>query len=217
MSKAPKQKATALEKENARIGVGWKTISDELFRPVQAKMIDRVQHPEGEIDRALANASNSYETSFGDARDKVVASQFGAGAAPGSGRFLAALGGTEMDKGFAKGLGLADTRQAAINQNEANKSAIVQQGLGNAAEGVAGIGRAATQSADQAILDSRNAAANRGALGTIAGAGLAYGANAGLNALDNPTPAFSPTGVHEAYNTTPAIQTTPLGLDWERG
>jgi hypothetical protein len=174
-SKDPKE--TAWEREVATIGTRWAQIEDQLFRPVEAKMVKRATDVSSERATLRGQTSTDFSRRFGAARDAVTGSLTAAGSKPGSGRFNVALSDVAMDEGRATGLGLNDVDAAVEDQAAANRQAAIDFGMGKAAEGAAGLGRAARVSTAQSIQDARTSAASRGAVATGIGAAAAVGAD----------------------------------------
>lgn len=179
-SKAPKE--SALERELATIGTRWAQINDELFKPVIARQLQRVSPQAQAADRQRLVDQSRTDTAqaFGQARRTVTQAQTLSGARPGSGRFNMGLADLERDAGRSAGLGGNDVAQAVNDQSAINRQAFIDIGLGKASSGATGLGRAAKISTQNAIADSRAAAAARGVRGERVG-GIAGAAAFGLS------------------------------------
>lgn len=176
-------KETSAERQQATIGAEFARMSEELLAPLHKSLVRRVTDTDADKAR-LAGASNTAtQQAFGRVLPKVAHSQIAAGAQPGSGRFNAAVGDTVMDSGASAGLGINDTLQAFEDQTASNRAGVINIGQGNAASGIAGMGRSARVAQEQAIADAEASRASRAAtaslVGTAAGIGVGY-ASGGL-------------------------------------
>ncbi len=201
------QKPTQFERETAIIGTRWAEIGDKLFKPVEDRMVKRAGDVETDRRTLRGQASTDFAKNFGAAKKSVTESLTRSGSRPGSGRFNMALSDVERDYGRAAGLGLNDVNAAVEDQAGRNRQAVVDYGMGKAATGAAGLGRAARVSTAQAIDDARASAAARGSIATIAGSAAGIAAHQlGKSAA----PALTDAGAEDA----PAAATpAPAGSD----
>jgi hypothetical protein len=154
----------------------WMQIADEHMKPVDRYYAERATNIEPDRRRALGDANVETQRAFGDARRLVEEGQGDVGGA----RLKSAVVNVNRDAGISKGLNEADVNAAVENQAVANRAAVIDTGLGEAAEGAAGIGTAARISLANASADAQASAARRSGISSLAGAaaGIGVGANA---------------------------------------
>lgn len=173
-----KQRETNDEKERARQGLEYQQ-RYEKFSPLMDQLIRDVRDTRPEQQRAQGIAATNSALAFGRARTQAQAGLSAAGVRPGSGRYVSAIPGMARDAGTSAGLGQIDTKAAIDNQRVAGLQSLTQIGRGEQAEAITGLSDVADMSSQQAAADAMNSAGNRaamrGAVGTAAGLGAAYG------------------------------------------
>lgn len=172
----------------ATLATRWAQIEDDLIRPAEAKMLKRATDVSADRAAARGAASADFSRNFADTRRNVTESLTRRGNAVGSGRFNIALSDVSTDEGRATALGLNDVDAAVEDQAAVNRQAVIDQSMGKAASGAAGMGRAARLSTAQSIEDARSSAAARGNIASLAGAGAAIATH---GAMKTGTPAVS--------------------------
>lgn len=218
--KPGKYKETRAQQAQAETGARWAEMSREVLGPVKAHFRDRVLDTASMERTATDRAAVDVEQQFARAGEAVAGSQMRAGNRPGGTNFARAVGGLARDAGASRGLVLADAKAAVQDQGVVNRQAVVDMALGDAAQGAAGLNRAAQVSTEQAIADATAAAGRRAAVAGLAGtaAGIAAGSAMGGKAAMPSGPEsvrspggsfdFSPTLVDQPALASPGGTTT---------
>ncbi|MFB2866310.1 hypothetical protein [Aeromonas sp. MdU4] len=140
-----------------------------------------------EYDKLAGTAVLGTAKTFGDARSGLADSMAAGGIDPTSGRYQESMEGLETDQALSQ---TDTTNRAQSSQQDryvAGLKDVVSLGAGQKAESLAGMGDVANTSLRKASSDAQDSflsqQATAGLVGTLAGAGTAYG----LKALKAPT------------------------------
>lgn len=160
----------------------WELYKNEL-QPYEDLFMEKVDdlNSEGEFDKLAGTAALGTAQSFGEARAGLADSMAASGVDPTSGRYQEAMKGLATDQALSQ----TDTANRAQSSQQdkyvAGLKDVVSIGAGQKAESLAGIGDVATTSLRKATSDAQSSyqsqQATAGLVGTLAGAGTAYGLN----------------------------------------
>lgn len=178
-------KESPLEKEAALIAEERFNYYEQNYEPINAAFRDKVDAMDSDGARNFAEgaARSSATNAYGEARGQARAGLASAGINPNSGASKMAM----ADMADAEGAGAADTSARALN-SQADEHAtgvanVVAIGNNQATQAQQGLSSLADRSAHKAQQDAwsdfNNRAANRQALGVVAGGAAQY-ASGGL-------------------------------------
>ncbi|MCJ7930336.1 hypothetical protein [Aeromonas sp. LsrichE-8G] len=158
----------------------WQLYKNEL-QPYEDIFMDKVDdlNNEGEFDKLAGTAALGTAQSFGEARAGLADSMAASGVDPTSGRYQETMKGLATDQALSQ----TDTANRAQSSQQdkyvAGLKDVVSIGAGQKAESLAGFGDVATTSLSKATSDAQSSyqsqQATAGLVGTLAGAGTAYG------------------------------------------
>lgn len=178
-----KVKETAAEIAASQVALKeWNLYSTEL-KPFEDKFIQRVDNFNSDSNMAKVKEATdlSYNREYGKARDTASDSMLAAGVDPSSAKFAQSLSQLSSDQAIAQG----DTvNRAQVNEQDkyvVGKQDVVAIGMGQKAEGLAGMEDTARLSQQKATQDAygdfNRRSANAQAVGTLAGIGTSMYAN----------------------------------------
>ncbi|MNI65298.1 hypothetical protein D3C73_1207990 [compost metagenome] len=134
---------------------------------------------EGEFDKLAGTAALGTVQSFGEARAGLADSMAAKGADPTSGRYQEAMEGLATDQALSQTDTANRAQSSQQDKHVAGLKDVVSIGAGQKAESMAGMGDVATTSLRKATSDAQSSyqsqQATAGLVGTLAGAGTAYG------------------------------------------
>ena len=158
----------------------WDLYKNDLqkYEDIFIEKVDDL-NSEGEFDKLAGTAALGTAKTFGEARAGLADSMAASGADPTSGRYQEAMEGLATDQALSQ----TDTANRAQSSQQdkyvAGLKDVVSIGAGQKAESLAGIGDVATTSLRKATSDAQSSyqsqQATAGLVGTLAGAGTAYG------------------------------------------
>ncbi|WP_323899693.1 hypothetical protein [Aeromonas caviae] len=158
----------------------WDLYKNELqqYEDIFMEKVDDL-NSEGEFDKLAGTAALGTAKAFGEARAGLADSMAASGVDPTSGRYQEAMEGLATDQALSQ----TDTANRAQSSQQdkyvAGLKDVVSIGAGQKAESLAGIGDVATTSLSKATSDAQSSyqsqQATAGLVGTLAGAGTAYG------------------------------------------
>lgn len=187
MAKGPKApKESSQERKLASIGARLAEIDSRIGRPLESRLIDRTRNDRFDRSRALSSAHADIQHRFSDAARMAGDSNTGAGAAPGSGRFNAAVAGTRTDEGTAAGFIANDVNAQAEDQKVVNTGSLINYGMGRGASALQGTAQAGRDATGRSIQAARDSAQRRAAIGQAAGDLIAVGGYYGMKAYNAP-------------------------------
>lgn len=142
---------------------------------------------EGEFDKLAGTASLGAAKTFGDARKGQADAMAASGIDPTSGRYQETMAGLETDQALSQTDTANRAQSSQQDRHVAGLKDVVSIGAGQKAESLAGMGDVATTSLRKSVNDAQisfqNRQATAGMVGTVLGAGTAYG----LASLKAPT------------------------------
>lgn len=170
-------KETAAEKAAAEVAVKeWNLYNNELkeFEDIFMQRVDNI-NSQSNMDDVKQSADLSYNREYSKARDATAQQLNASGVDPSSGKYQSTLSDLTTDQAIAQG----DTvNRAQVNEQDkyvVGKQDVVAVGMGQKAEGLAGIEDtarlAASKATNDAYGDFNRRAANAQAVGTLAGIG----------------------------------------------
>ncbi|MGH8444915.1 MAG: hypothetical protein ACREVL_06585 [Solimonas sp.] len=161
------------ERARAQIAAEQYQRWEEKFYPMENQLIADVKDSATERRQALGTTASQVTRAFGRARPQAEAGLTAGGARPGSSRFNLGLAGMGQDEGTTLGFGKVATGNMIDDQYYAGLQSLAAMGRGQQARAVAGLSSLADMSAQQALSDAQNSAANRAAyaqtIGKVAG------------------------------------------------
>lgn len=181
--KAPGVKETAQQKAMTELALNRLADYKKRWVPLQEKMLGKVmemgEKGSAAREKASGKASTDNAVAFGDAQTQLQGVLSNSGANPGSSKAKLATAGLGDDQASSRGFGITASDQAIDDAYLQGLGSIAAMGKGQGASGVKGMQQIANQSGAQARQDADMSAAKRAGnaqlLGTVAGAGLAYG------------------------------------------
>ena len=174
-------KETEAQKAAASVAMEqWDLYKNDLqkYEDIFMEKVDDL-NSEGEFDKLAGTAALGTAKTFGEARAGLADSMAASGADPTSGRYQEAMEGLATDQALSQ----TDTANRAQSSQQdkyvAGLKDVVSIGAGQKAESMAGMGDVATTSLRKATSDAQSSfqsqQATAGLVGTLAGAGTAYG------------------------------------------
>lgn len=166
----------------------WKLYNSDLkqYEDIFMDKVDDLNN-ESEYDKLAGTAALGTAQSFGEARAGLADSMAAGGVDPTSGKYQAAMSNLETDQALSQ---TDTTNRAQSSQQDkyvAGLKDVVSIGAGQKAESLAAMGDMATTSLRKSVNDAQisfqNRQATAGMVGTVLGAGTAYG----LASLKAPT------------------------------
>ncbi len=183
MGKGGSNEIQETEAQKAAAGVAmeqWDLYKNDLqqYEDLFMEKVDDL-NSEGEFDKLAGTAALGTAKTFGEARAGLADSMAASGADPTSGRYQEAMEGLATDQALSQ----TDTANRAQSSQQdkyvAGLKDVVSIGAGQKAESLAGFGDVATTSLHKATSDAQSSyqsqQATAGLVGTLAGAGTAYG------------------------------------------
>lgn len=200
MGKGGSNEIQETEAQKAAAGVAmeqWDLYKNDL-QQYEGIFMDKVDdlNSEREYDKLAGTAALGTAQAFGEARVGLSDSLATGGVDPTSGKYQAAMKDLETDQALSQ----TDTSNRAQSSQQdkyvAGLKDVVSIGAGQKAESLAGMGDVATTSLRKATSDAQSSfqsqQATAGLVGTVAGAGTAYGL-ASLKAPAAESKKISPT------------------------
>lgn len=170
---------TAAEKEAAAVAKEqWDLYKSELS-PYENLFMDKVDklNSEQQYQDIAGDTNLSYQSQFGQARDNAATSLASAGVDPTSGKYQAAMDNITGQQVTGQIDTTNRAQSAQADKYVAGLQDVVSMGQGQKAEALSGFGSIAGNAQNEAIADASTAQANKnataGAVGAVAGAGLA--------------------------------------------
>lgn len=196
-------KETPLDKEVAAIGLERYNKYVTQYVPLEQYAINQQIGPHQKVEQQQARnyANANYQQAFGQVENKLGVSAGGQGIKPGTGRFAGMLGGINLDRGKATGLGEVDTNLAGQNRLAGNLQGLLDIGQGKQSGAIRSLASAADVSDKQAIMDARASAAANLAIGNAIGTGVGL---VGANYYTN-----QPSGLRGANNQWSSMTGNP--------
>ena len=134
---------------------------------------------EGEFDKLAGTAALGTAKTFGEVRAGLADSMAASGADPTSGRYQEAMEGLATDQALSQTDTANRAQSSQQDKHVAGLKDVVSIGAGQKAESLTGMGDVATTSLRKATSDAQSSfqsqQATAGLVGTLAGAGTAYG------------------------------------------
>lgn len=134
---------------------------------------------EGEFDKLAGTAALGTAKTFGEARAGLADSMAASGVDPTSGRYQEAMEGLATDQALSQTDTANRAQSSQQDKHVAGLKDVVSIGAGQKAESLAAMGDMATTSLRKATSDAQSSfqsqQATAGLVGTLAGAGTAYG------------------------------------------
>ena len=158
----------------------WDLYKNDL-QQYENLFMDKVDdlNSEGEYDKLAGTAALGTAQSFGEARAGLADSMAASGVDPTSGRYQEAMEGLATDQALSQTDTTNRAQSSQQDKHVAGLKDVVSIGAGQKAESLAGIGDVATTSLRKATSDAQSSfqsqQATAGLVGTLAGAGTAYG------------------------------------------
>ena len=176
-------KETEAQKAQAEVAQKqWDLYKTDLqqYEDIFMDKVDALNN-ENEYDKLAGTAALGTAQSFGSARQGLADNLAAAGVDPTSGRYQEAMKDLETDQALSQ----TDTTNRAQSSQQDKYVAGLQDvasiGQGQKAEALQGYSDLASSSLNKAAVNAQTALANKGAtqgaVGAVAGAGLAYGLN----------------------------------------
>lgn len=179
MSKGPEEpKITEEEAAFAETAVSrWNDYQTRL-KPFEDQYMQMIQRTEGDHTQARGDAASAVTQAFQPARQQMEQQMFQRGAKPGSGQHAMRTGALATDEATVRGIGTGEAHGAVQAQHLQGLQNVVRLGQGQSNLAYAGLGSLAANAAQDAQFRAKLAAQQRAgigqAVGTAAGAGLAY-------------------------------------------
>lgn len=183
MGKGGSNEIQETEAQKAAAGVAmeqWNLYNSDL-KQYEDIFMDKVDdlNSEREYDKLAGTAALGTAKTFGDARAGMADSMAAGGIDPTSGKYQTAMSDLETDQALSQ---TDTTNRAQSSQQDkyvAGLKDVVSIGAGQKAESLAAMGDVATTSLRKATSDAQSSfqsqQATAGLVGTVAGAGSAYG------------------------------------------
>lgn len=200
MGKGGSNEIQETEAQKAMAGVAnqqWQLYKNEL-QQYENLFMDKVDDLNGDqqYDKLAGTAALGSGQAFGEARAGLADQMAASGIDPTSGKYQGAMNDLETDQALSQ---TDTTNRAQSSQQDkyvAGLKDVVSIGSGQKAEAMAGMGDVAQSSLNKAISDANSAfqtkQAMAGLVGSVAGAGTAYGlgqvggkAASGTSFMDN--------------------------------
>ncbi|MND45010.1 hypothetical protein D3C81_610870 [compost metagenome] len=191
MGKGGSNEIKETEAQKAAAGVAmeqWDLYKNDLqqYEDLFMEKVDDL-NSEREYDKLAGTASLGATTTFGEARKGQADAMAAGGIDPTSGRYQETMTGLETDQALSQ-MDTANRAQSSQqDRHVAGLKDVVSIGTGQKAESLAGMGDVATTSLRKSVSDAQisfqNRQATAGMVGTVLGAGTAYG----LASLKAPT------------------------------
>ena len=166
----------------------WDLYKNDLqkYEDIFMEKVDDL-NSEGEFDKLAGTASLGAAKTFGDARKGQADAMAASGIDPTSGRYQETMAGLETDQALSQTDTANRAQSSQQDRHVAGLKDVVSIGAGQKAESLAGMGDVATTSLRKSVNDAQisfqNRQATAGMVGTVLGAGTAYG----LASLKAPT------------------------------
>ena len=166
----------------------WDLYKNDLqkYEDIFMEKVDDL-NSEGEFDKLAGTAALGTAKTFGEARAGLADSMAASGADPTSGRYQEAMEGLATDQALSQTDTTNRAQSSQQDKHVAGLKDVVSIGAGQKAESLAGMGDVATTSLRKSVNDAQisfqNRQATAGMVGTVLGAGTAYG----LASLKAPT------------------------------
>ncbi|WP_270828899.1 hypothetical protein [Aeromonas sp. QDB20] len=166
----------------------WDLYKNDLqkYEDIFIEKVDDL-NSEGEFDKLAGTASLGAAKTFGDARKGQADAMAASGIDPTSGRYQETMAGLETDQALSQTDTANRAQSSQQDRHVAGLKDVVSIGAGQKAESLAGMGDVATTSLRKSVNDAQisfqNRQATAGMVGTVLGAGTAYG----LASLKAPT------------------------------
>ncbi|MGE6294541.1 hypothetical protein [Aeromonas media] len=180
---------TEAQKAAASVAIEqWGLYKNDLqkYEDIFIEKVDDI-NSEGEFDKLAGTAALGTGKTFGEARSGLADSMAASGVDPTSGRYQEAMGDLATDQALSQTDTANRAQSSQQDKHVAGLKDVVSIGAGQKAESMAGMGDVATTSLRKATSDAQSAfqsqQATAGLVGTLAGAGTAYG----LASLKAPT------------------------------
>lgn len=207
-----KVEETAAEKAASKVAVEQWNLYESELKQYEDIFMQRVDNFNSESNMADAKASVdlNYNKQFGEARQQTADKMLASGVDPSSGKFKGTLSDLATDQALSQGDSI---NRAQVNEQDkyvVGQQDVVAIGMGQKAEGLAGMDSTASLSASKAINDAQVAfnrrSANQQFAGTIAGMGVAAMNTPSTNTLTTyeqmkagSSEGFSPMGGASSY------------------
>ncbi|MFM4979776.1 hypothetical protein ACEUDM_09080 [Aeromonas caviae] len=191
MGKGGSNEIKETEAQKAAAGVAmeqWGLYKNDLqkYEDIFMEKVDDL-NSEGEFDKLAGTASLGAAKTFGDARKGQADAMAASGIDPTSGRYQETMAGLETDQALSQTDTANRAQSSQQDRHVAGLKDVVSIGAGQKAESLAGMGDVATASLRKSVNDAQisfqNRQATAGMVGTVLGAGTAYG----LASLKAPT------------------------------
>ncbi|BBR39392.1 hypothetical protein WP3W19E03_19170 [Aeromonas veronii] len=183
MGKGGSNEIKETEAQKAAAGVAmeqWNLYNSDLKR-YEDIFMDKVDdlNSEREYDKLAGTAALGTAKTFGDARAGMADSMAAGGIDPTSGKYQTAMSNLETDQALSQTDTTNRAQSSQQDRHVAGLKDVVSIGAGQKAESLAGMGDVATTSLRKATSDAQSSfqsqQATAGLVGTVAGAGSAYG------------------------------------------
>lgn len=183
MGKGGSNEIKETEAQKAAAGVAieqWDLYKNDL-QQYEDYFIEKVDdlNSEGELDKLAGTASLGTAKTFGEARAGLADSMAASGVDPTSGRYQEAMESLATDQALSQTDTANRAQSSQQDKHVAGLKDVVSIGAGQKAESLAGMGDVATTSLRKATSDAQSSyqsqQATAGLVGTLAGAGTAYG------------------------------------------
>ena len=183
MGKGGSNEIQETEAQKAAAGVAmeqWDLYKNDLqqYEDIFIEKVDDL-NSEGEFDKLAGTAALGTAKTFGEARAGLADSMAASGADPTSGRYQEAMEGLATDQALSQTDTANRAQSSQQDRHVAGLKDVVSIGAGQKAESLAGMGDVATTSLRKATSDAQSSfqsqQATAGLVGTLAGAGTAYG------------------------------------------
>ncbi|WP_235210090.1 hypothetical protein [Aeromonas media] len=191
MGKGGSNEIKETEAQKAAAGVAmeqWGLYKNDLqkYEDIFMEKVDDL-NSEVEFDKLAGTASLGAAKTFGDARKGQADAMAASGIDPTSGRYQETMAGLETDQALSQTDTANRAQSSQQDRHVAGLKDVVSIGAGQKAESLAGMGDVATTSLRKSVNDAQisfqNRQATAGMVGTVLGAGTAYG----LASLKAPT------------------------------
>lgn len=207
-----KVEETEAEKAASRVAVQQWNLYDSELKQYEDVFMQRIDNFNSDSNMADAKASVdlNYSKQFGEARQQTANGMTAQGIDPSSGKFKGALSDLSTDQALTQGDAV---NRAQVNEQDnyvVGQQDVVAIGMGQKAEGLAGMDSTASLSASKAINDAQTSFNRRSAngqfVGTLAGMGVAAMNAPSTNTLSTyeqmqagSSEGFSPMGGASSY------------------
>lgn len=207
-----KVEETAAEKAASKVAVEQWNLYDSELKQYEDIFMQRVDNFNSESNMADAKASVdlNYSKQFGEARQQTADKMLASGVDPSSGKFKGTLSDLATDQALSQGDSI---NRAQVNEQDkyvVGQQDVVAIGMGQKAEGLAGMDSTASMSTSKAINDAQvsfnRRSSNAQLVGTLAGMGVASMSKPNTNTLTTyeqmkagSSEGFSPMGGASSY------------------